>query len=120
VRNGDRFISARSNPANRGDQKKSLKLGVLNYSARRSSIKKSGLSRSFLVLYARTPLPIVAHIFSGRPVEVRPTLGAMGSSGLAWYERAGPCLSTAEPADVYQIATTDAVKFHGEGRGGNC
>jgi hypothetical protein len=85
-----------------------------------SSIKKSGLSRSFLVLYARTPLPIVTHILSGRPVVVRPTLGAMGSSSLARYERAGACLSTAEPADVHQIATTDAVKFHGEGRGGNC
>jgi hypothetical protein len=44
----------------------------------------------------------------------------MGSSGLARYERGGACSSTAEPADVHQIATTDAVKFHGEGRGGNC
>jgi hypothetical protein len=40
----------------------------------------------------------------------------MGSSGLARYERAGNCLSTAEPADVHQIATPDAVKFQGEGR----
>jgi hypothetical protein len=82
--------------------------------------KKSGLSHSFLVLYARTPLTIVAHILPGRPVVIRPTLGAMGSSGLARYERAGACLPTAEPVDVDQIATTDAVKFHGEGRGGNC
>jgi hypothetical protein len=44
----------------------------------------------------------------------------MGSSGLARYEQAGACLSTAEPADVHRIATADAVKFHGEGRGGNC
>jgi hypothetical protein len=85
-----------------------------------SGIKKSGLSRSFLVLYARTPLTIVAHVLPGRPVVVRPTLGAMGSSGLAWYERAGARLNSAEPADVHQIATADAVKFHGEGRGGNC
>lgn len=41
-------------------------------------------------------MPVVAHILSGRPVVVRPTLGAMGRSGLARYERAGACLSTAE------------------------
>jgi hypothetical protein len=29
-------------------------------------------------------------------------------------------MSTAEPADVHYLTTTDAVKFHGEGRGGNC
>ena len=39
VHNGDRFISARSNPANRGDQKKSLKLGVLDSSGRLSSME---------------------------------------------------------------------------------
>ena len=79
--------------------------------------KKSGLSHSFLflVLYARTPLTIVAHILPGRPVVIRPTLGAMGSS-VARYD----CLSTAEPADVYRIATADAVELRGEGRGGNC
>jgi hypothetical protein len=125
VHNGDRFIPARSNPANRGDQKKSLKLGVLDSSGRLSSMesvehKKERLEPLLLVSYARTPLPIVAHILSGRPVVVRPTLGAMGSSGLARYERADACSSTAEPADVHQIAATDAVKFHGEGRGGNC
>src|SRR5882757_2149462 len=82
--------------------------------------KKERLEPLFLVLYARTPLTIVAHILPGRPVIIRPTLGAMGSGGLARYERAGACLSTAEPTDVHQTATTDAVKFHGEGRGGNC
>jgi hypothetical protein len=119
VHNGDRFISARSNPANRGDQKKSLKLGVLNYSGRLSSMesvehKKERLEPLLLVSYARTPLPIVAHILSGRPVVVRPTLGAMGSS-VARYD----CLSTAEPADVHRIATADAVELRGEGRGSN-
>jgi hypothetical protein len=44
----------------------------------------------------------------------------MGSSGLAQYERADACLSSAEPADVHQIATVDAVEFRGEGRGSNC
>jgi len=82
--------------------------------------KKSGLSRSFLVLYARTPLTIVAHVLSGRPVVVRPTLGAMGRSSVARYERTDACLSFVEPAYVHQIATVDAVEFRGEGRGSNC
>jgi len=91
-------------PANRGGQKKSrpkdLRFGTLNYSGRWSGMesveqKKSRLSGSFSVLYARTPLPIVAHILPGRPVVVRPTLGAMGSSGLARYEGADACLSSA-------------------------
>src|SRR3984885_3229001 len=69
-----------------------------------SSIKKSGSSRSFLVLYARTPLTIVAHVLSGRPVVVRPTLGAMGRSSVARYKRTDACLSFVEPADVHQIA----------------
>jgi hypothetical protein len=121
--------SARSNPANRGGQKKSrpkdVRLGTLNYSGRWSGMesvehKKSRLSGSFSVLYARTPLPIVAHILPGRPVVVRPTLGAMGSSRLARYEGADACLSSAEPADVHHLTTPGAVKFHGEGRGGNC
>jgi hypothetical protein len=81
--------------------------------------KKSRLSGSFLVLYARTPLTIVAHVLSGRPVVVRPTLGAMGRSSVARYERADACLSTAEPADVHQIATADAIEPRGEGGGGN-
>jgi hypothetical protein len=82
--------------------------------------KKEPLERLFLVLYAGTPLPVVAHILPGRPVVVRPTLGAMGSGGLARYVRAGACLSAAEPADVHQIAAADAVELGGEGRGGNC
>jgi hypothetical protein len=81
--------------------------------------KKERLEPHFLVLYARTPLPIVAHILPGRPVVVRPTLGARGRSGLARYERADACLSTAEPADVHQIATADAIEPRGEGLGGN-
>src|SRR5260370_17602283 len=42
-----------------------------------SNIKKSGLSRSCLVLQARTPLTIVAHILPGRRLVVRPTRGPM-------------------------------------------
>jgi hypothetical protein len=76
--------------------------------------------RSFLVLYARTPLTIVAHVLSGRPVVVRPTLGAMGRSSVARCERADACLSFVEPANVNQIATVDAVDFCGEGRGSYC
>jgi hypothetical protein len=44
-----------------------------------ASKKKSGLSRSFLLSSARMPLTIVAHIFPGRRVVVRPTLAAIGS-----------------------------------------
>jgi hypothetical protein len=82
--------------------------------------KKERLEPLLLVLYAGTPLTIVAHVLSGRPVVVRPTLGAMGRSSVARYERADACLSFVEPADVHQFATVDAVEFRGEGRGSNC
>jgi hypothetical protein len=44
----------------------------------------------------------------------------MGGRRLARHERAGAGLNGAEPAKVHDIATPDAVKFHGEGRAGNC
>jgi hypothetical protein len=82
------------------------------------SIKKSGVSRSFLVLLARTPLTIVAHILPGRRVVVRPTLGAMGSS-VARYHGPDACLRTAEPAAADVHRTAAATGPRGEGRGCN-
>jgi hypothetical protein len=75
---------------------------------------KSGLSRSFLLLVARTPLTIVAHILPGLGVVVRPTPGAIGS-----ISAADACLRTAEPAaaDVDRTVTADAAEPGGEGRG---
>src|SRR5216683_7233956 len=81
-----------------------------------SSIKKSGLSRSCLVLQARTPLTIVAHILPGRRLVVRPTLGAMQSSSAARYHGAD-CLSTAQPAAADAHRTAAATEPRGEGRG---
>src|SRR5258708_18110596 len=48
----------------------------------------------FMLLWARTPLTIVAHILPGRRVVVRPTLGAIGSIS-ARYHGADACLGTA-------------------------
>jgi hypothetical protein len=72
-----------------------------------------------VLLWARTPLTIVAHILPGRPVVVRPTLGAIGSISAARYQGADTCLSTAEPAaaDVHRTVIADAAEPHGEGRG---
>ncbi len=84
-----------------------------------SSIKKSGLSRSCLVLQARTPLTIVAHILPGRRLVVRPTLGAMQSSSAARHHGAD-CLSTAQPAAADAHRTAAATEPRGEGRGCNC
>src|ERR1700737_1438694 len=86
-----------------------------------SSIRKSGLSRSFFASWARTPLTIVAHILPGRRVVVRPTLGAIGSIS-ARYHGADACLNTAEPAaaDVHRTAIADSAEPHGESRGCNC
>src|SRR5260370_24894533 len=83
-----------------------------------SGVKKSGFKPLLFALWARTPLTIVAHILAGRPVVVRPTLGAIGSISARYHA----CLITAEPAaaDVHRTAIVDAAKPHGEGRGCNC
>jgi hypothetical protein len=65
----------------------------------------------FLLLWARTPLTIVAHIFSGRRVVICPTLGAIGRIG-ARYPVADACLNSADRA-----AAGDAAEPRGEGRG---
>jgi hypothetical protein len=83
--------------------------------------KKERLEPLFLVLSARTPLTVVAHILPGRRVVVHPTLGAIGC--VPDTREPTLCLSTAEPAaaDVHRTATVavDAAKPHGEGRGSN-
>jgi hypothetical protein len=69
--------------------------------------------KPLLVLEARTPLSIIAHILPGRPVIVGPTLDAMSDIGAVRHH--GADLTTAEPAaaDVHNAATGP----HGEGRG---
>src|SRR6202022_909991 len=54
-----------------------------------SSIEKSGLSRSFLLLWARMPLTIVSEIRPGRRVVGLVTLGAIGRISAARYYGAG-------------------------------
>src|SRR5216683_1908004 len=60
----------------------------------------------FMLLWARTPLTIVAHRFPGRRVVVRPTLGAIGSISAARYHGGDACLSTAAKVGV---ATANAI-----------
>jgi hypothetical protein len=81
-----------------------------------SSIRKSSLSCSFLLSWARTPLTIVVHRLPGRRVVIRPTLDAIGSID-ARYHGADACSSI---ADVHRAAPDAAVAPHGQGRACNC
>jgi hypothetical protein len=73
------------------------------------------LKQVIFALWASTPLTIIAHRRTGRPVVIHPTLGARGI-GAARYHGADACLSTVE-ADVHRTATADPG---GEGWGCNC
>jgi hypothetical protein len=83
--------------------------------------KESGLSRSSLILWACTPLPIVAHILPGRRVVVRPTLAAKGSIRIGRHSGANGSMSTAKPvvADAHCTGIANIAESRGEGRGGN-
>jgi hypothetical protein len=81
--------------------------------------KKADQAALFLLLWARTPLTIVAHILPGRRVVVRPTLAAIGS-GTNRCHGADTCLSTVKPAVADVHRTAIAAEPRGEGRSCNC